>query len=372
MRVLRFVLSCVAAVAVLLAGASIIHALTPETVSTGLLLAMPALLKRGGERFVDSFAFVSGQRQPMDIDLPNRYVKRVWLFLRGQLTISVVTVPGAVHPDGPVNLLDQLELRVDGRPLKFGSGASFFRLAQRYDQTEGVNGGLNAAGAGVYDFEAAVPILFESPQTVNPFDTLLDGRRYKKLELILTWGTTASLITGNTSTLALAGVTADVYLDDTEAFPTSNPFWQNRETETTFNGIVTSAQTRLAIPFTDGAVMRAILIRALDAGVVSDAIINQITLRLNGSEEIPLNQIEDDFFQALEQHRFAGSVQRDGWYHLELAENGRVLRTGLGANGRLNSVDLIVDTTVGVGATSIVAHTVEYVPPARTGEAVAG
>jgi len=365
MRVLRFIVSCLAAVAVLAAGSVLVHALTPEGLGGGLMLAMPALLKRGGERFVDSFAFVSAQRQTMDIDLPNRFIKRVWLFLRGQLTVSAVTVPGAVHPDGPANLVDQLELRVDGKPLKFGSGASFFRLAQRYDQTEGVNNGLNSPGAGVYTFEAAIPILFESPQTVSPFDTLLDGRRYKKLELILTWGTTASLITGNTSTLALASTTVDVYLEDTEPFQVDGDFWQARETETTQTVTASSAQHRFPIPFTEGAVMRAILLRTTDGGIPEDDIINQVTLRLNGSEEIPLNNIEDDFFQALEQHRFAGAVQRDGWYHLELAENGRVLRTGLGANGKVNAIDLILDVTVGAGTTQLVAHTVEYVPPAR-------
>ena len=55
-----------------------------------------------------------------------------------------------------------------------------------------------------------------------------------------------------------------------------------------------------------------------------------------------------------------------GWYHLELAEHGKVATTGLGARlgaAAINSLDLILNTGAPTGIGSIVAHTVEHVPP---------
>src|SRR5574341_950158 len=276
------------------------------------------LLKRGSTRLVDTFTFASGARQTITIQVPARFIKRLWLWLRGTLTISGVTVPGTVHTDGPVNLIQTVELLVDGKTVKFDGGGAFHRIAQRYDQTIGVNDGLVSGGAGVYAFEALILFNFESQSAVSPVDTLLDGRFIKNLTLNITWGTTASLIVGNTSTLALSGTTLDVYVEDTEPFPTAAPFWTFREVETTFAGIVTSANTRLIIPFTPGAIMRALQLRAIDGSDLSDAVINTVNLRLNG-EEVPLNSLEDDFVQARSRHEFGTDFTAEGYYHLELA-----------------------------------------------------
>lgn len=327
------------------------------------------LLKRGSTRLADTFNFVSGARQTITIQVPARYIRRIYLWLTGRLDVSVVTVPGTIHQDGPANLVATVELLIDGKTVKFGSGPSFFRIAQRYDQTDGVNDGLVSAAAGTYPFECLIPLLFESPSTVSPIDTLIDGRFVKNITLNITWGTTASLVVGNTSTLAF-GVTPtlEVYVDDTEPFPTAAPFWTLREVETTYAGIVTSAQTRLIIPFTPGAIMRAIQLRSVDGSDLSDAVINRINLRLNG-EEVPLNTLDDDFVQALVHHQFGTDFNAEGYYHIEMPESGRVATTGLGAKlegQAINDIDVICDTTVGVGATSIVAHTVEHVPPEGT------
>src|ERR1051325_367969 len=321
------------------------------------------LLNRGGLRLLDTFNFVSGARQTLDLQVPQRFIQRLWIWVQGTLTISAVTVPGTIHTDGPVNIVQQLELLLNGKTRKFGSGAAFFRVAQMYDQSEGVNDGLVSANAGVYTFEALIPLLFEAPSSVSPIDTLVDGRTIKNMILNLTWGTTANLVVGNTSTLAISACTAEVYIDDTDPFPTKAPFWEMRETEHQFLGILTSGGTRLPIPFTPGHVVRAILLRAIDGAEVSDAVINRLSLRLNG-EEMPLNSLEDDFVQALQQHQFGRDSMPDGYYMIELAENGRVASTGLGAGGKpITDIEIVADTTVGAGATSIVAHTIEHVPP---------
>lgn len=330
------------------------------------------MLKRGGLRLLDgsSFTFASGGRQTKELPVPSTFIKRLYGWLRGTLTISAVTVPGTVHADGPANLINLLEVLVDGYPVKVGSGPSFLRVAQLYDFTDGVNNGLLSAGAGVYNFEALIPLIFEQPLSVSPFDTILDGTKIRNLVMNVTWGTTASLVYGNTSTLALTNTTFQVYVDETMPFPLTGAPWLFRETEKTFTGIVTNTGTNLLLSFNQGSVYRAVQLRAIDGSDLSDAVINTINLRVNGGQEIPWNTIEDDFAQAYAIHHFGGrAVMPDGYYHLELSEGGRVLSTGLGAGvkpNEINSLDLVLDTTVGAGATSIVAHMLELQPPRAT------
>jgi hypothetical protein len=320
------------------------------------------LLVRPGLRLLDTFNFVSGARQTLDLQVPQRFIKRLYVWLRGTLT------PGAggdlvFHNDGPVNLLQQLELLVNGKTYKFGSGASFFRVGQVYDQTDGRNVGPAPTATIATTFEALVPLLFEAPSTVSPIDTFLDGRTVKNIILNLRWGVlTDYLLSGGTAP-ALSAVDAQVYIDDTDPFPTRQGFWSLRETEHQFLNIVTAGATRLAIPFTPGHIMRAVQLRAIDGTNVSDAVINRLSLRLNG-EETPLQDLEDDFLQALGLHKFGRDTVAEGYYHVEVAEAGRIATTGLGAGGKpITDVEIVADTTVGAGATSIVAHTIEHVPP---------
>jgi len=329
-----------------------------------------ALLKRGGLRLIDTLTFVAGARQTCRIEVPARFMQRILVWLRGTYTITVVTVPGTVHNDGPANLIQQLELLVDGKTIKIGSGPAFLRIGQQYDQSDGVNNGIPSGAAGVYPFQALIPLLFEAPSSVSPIDTLLDGRLVKNMILNLTWGTAAGLLVGATSTQAVAA-TAEIYLMDTEPFQTVAPFWTMRESETMFNNIATAGQTRLQLPFTPGAIVRAIQLRAVDANAnfnTIQTIINTISLRVNG-EEFPLNQVQDELQQALARQLFGRDQTAMGYYHIELAENGRVASTGLGAKlegQAVKDIDLILNTTVGGGGaalTQIVAHLVEHVPP---------
>ena len=330
-----------------------------------------ALLKRGGRRLVDSFTFAASARQTMDIEVPQRFIKAFYVWVRGTLTISAVTVPGTVHTDGAAQLITTLELLVNGKTVKFGSGPSFLRMAQKYQQTAGVNNGINTANASAQPFEALIPLLFEMPSSVSPIDSLLDGRLVSSITLNLTWGAAGAQIVNNTSTTALTVTTAEVYVDDTEPFDTQGRgFWTFQEVETTEAGIVTSTASRLQVPFSPGEILRAIQLRAIDGVDLSDAIINSYDLRINGGEERPYTGNEDDFAQAISLYDFGVDFLPDGYYHLELAEGGRPATTGLGAKlegQAVNSVDIIADTTVGAGATSVVIHTAKMIPPEISG-----
>lgn len=322
-------------------------------------------LKRGGLRLVDTFVFAV-PRQTMKIQVPARFIQKLWLNITGEITISAVVTPGRLHTDGAAQLGGLFELLQDGKTLKFGSLASFLRISQKYDGTLGMNNGLISGAAGVYPFQCVVPIFFQAPASVSPVDTLIDGRNVETMTANLTWNTLASLFIGNTSTLAFSvAPTCEVYMEDTEPFTTQGPFWSLREIETTFANIVANPQTRMSVPFQPGAIMRSMQLRAIDGADLSDELINALSLRING-EEIPINTVEDDIFQAQSMHAFGSPSDPQGYYHMELAENGRVAMTGLGAklSGQaVNDVDVIANTAAPVGAGSIVIHTMEHVPP---------
>ena len=318
---------------------------------------------RGELKLIDTFNFVSGQRQQRELSVPEKFIKRLWISVRGTLTISGVTVPGTIHQDGPSRAIATVQLDLDGQPLKIGSLSSFLRLSQRYDESAGSNFGLVSPAAGVYPFQVVVPLFFESQRSVNPLDSLVDGRFVKNMVLTLTWGAAADMLVGNTSTVALTALSAEIYFKDTEPFPIDFAFWRFEEFETLHDNIITNQQSRLILPYKLGSVLRAIQLRAIDGADVSDDVINALTLRINGGEQ-PWRDVEDDFLRASSQHEFGLDSVAEGYYHLELAENGRVLSTGLGAGNQelINTLDILADTTVGVGATSIVSHLVQYVP----------
>jgi hypothetical protein len=328
------------------------------------------LLKRGGLRLVQSVPFVSGARsQAVTITPGARFVKRLWAYIKAVAHVTGGTGAGTISTDGGAILARLFEVYKDGTPLKVGSPIAFFRIGQKYDQTDGVNRGLVSLAAGAdNNIEVLVPLSFVAGSSVAPTDTLIDGRFTDTLQFFVTWDVAGVLATGEDGVLSITSGQLDLYIEDTEPFPIKNPFWSQREVETQLDGVLTSKGTRMVLPVTPGAVLRSIQLRALDAGVPSDAILNAITIRVNGNEK-PVDTIGADFERAKSDHTFgnaAAAARPTGTYHVELAENGRVASTGLGGSGtgvRLNSLDLILDTTVGVGATSIIAHTVEHLPP---------
>lgn len=360
MRPFSLAAQVVVAVAVLaasVAGADLLLNAGPYVLAAGMLY-------KPGVRLIDTVAFTAGARVPVDIQVPQTFMRRLLLRVFGSLNIAAGTTDGVPHVDGAANLIRSLELLVDGKTLKQGSGASFFRLAQLYHQTVGRNTGITSGAVATYPFEALIPILFESPSSVAPTDTFLDGRDLTSIDLNLTWGDAQPdlIIGGDRDETFSVPPQCEIYVVETEPFVTRGGFWGLREVETTLGGVLTSTGTRLQVPFTPGAVMRAIQLRGVDGSNLSDTVINRITARLNGGDQ-PLRDLAGALVQDEAQHLFGIDTRPVGYYHLELAEAGRVLSTGLGAQRKLNAIDLILDTTVGAGATSIVAHTVEYVPP---------
>src|SRR5260370_42673301 len=117
---------------------------------------MAAPITRAGVRTVGVMAYPTPapaagatiRSQVFLVPVARRFFKRIWIYLTGTLTVTGGTGAGTILPDNISNLISKLELYIDGIPYKVGSGAAFFRIAQRYDQTLGVNFGVVSKAAG--------------------------------------------------------------------------------------------------------------------------------------------------------------------------------------------------------------------------------
>ena len=315
------------------------------------------------------------------IPMSSRFLKVLWLYLSGTFVVTGGTGAGTLNPDGAVNLIQQVVVKRNGRPIKAGMGATFLRVANRYYNVAGRNAGITAKTAASYPFTAIVPIMFEAVGSISPLDTYLDERLAgQNLELDITWGDGTSLISGSDATsLTFTNTQVEVFVSDTAPFQLKAPFWTFDESETLVTPVGTSSKTLLNINWTKQQIVRGILLQATDGGVVSDAILKHVTLLINGNSDKPWDFINADFSRgvadALFKQQFADAV---GYYHLELAELtagglSMVGSTGLGARlpkgTDINTLQLQLDTVAGAGVTQITAHVLAHIPPSGYAQA---
>ena len=317
-----------------------------------------------------SFAFSADTVQQEEFGLADSLIKRLWCRLKGTWTPSAVTVPGTIHADGILRLVPKIVVKIDGKEVKSGSLASFARLAELYDQTDGVRLDIYTGAAIAQDFDIAVPILFEAAGSVSTIDSLLDGRVSRKLSVEVTWADADDVVVGETSTLTLTSTLLELYYEATEPFDLTAPLWQFREEEQPFQNIVTADAADFPLTYEQGTIMRALQIRCEDNGDMSDDMIDKIALLINGTKEIPLSELKSEFVESYQRFNFGVTRTAKGYYHLELCERTNdgslVIGTGLGAHGtgdQVNSIALRLKTVAPVGTGSITVHKAIMVPP---------
>jgi len=328
-------------------------------------------LRQGLKLISDSsFPFAWATTQQDEFPLPDQPVKRIWGRLKGTFLPGAVVVPGTPVLDGAVALVPKIVLQLDGKEWKQGSLGSFLRLGELYDQADADVLDIYSGAAISQDFDILIPFLAESAGSVEPTDSLIDGRVRRKLQVEVNWGTAASLLIGNTSTPAVTNCVLELYYEATAPFDVTAPFWLFRESDLPFQNIVTALQADFKLPYEQGNVIRFLQIRMQDAGDLVDTLIDKLSLLINGTKEIPLLDLKKGFIEGYTKYNFGVFSLQKGYIHIELCErdNGgsHVLKSGLGANGtgdQINALALRCATNSGVGPnTSIVVHVGEMVP----------
>lgn len=148
------------------------------------------------------------------IDIPRDFaLKKMQLLLRGRLAVAGGTASGVFVYGGALNLLQQIQISgvnsagLESVPKK-GRGKYFHTADWIFSGTRPVHSGIADGGnadIGNYDFEEVINLYmypYAMPDEVSDL-CLLYAPLYSSLELLVQWGSTASLVNGGDRTLTL-------------------------------------------------------------------------------------------------------------------------------------------------------------------------
>jgi len=310
-------------------------------------------------REVGNKAWVSGGSDTINLPRDYAYVD-LMVKLVATWTISGGNTSGTLADNAPAQMLKTIEIRANGRDvLKSLDFTGLVRLTQlRYGTAPNntvLANGDNQAGTVLY-VHAIIP--FAMWRAVVPFDTLFNAKPLSTLEALLTFGTTADCFSsaGN-RTIAATGT---VYIASRESVGLPDNAILPVNKEATIQSEVTSTATEHKIPlnYAKDLRYRALVMRCLDTGALSNSIINNIRLQSGGVVFYNLSGITTRNRNKLV---YAVETMPTGYYAIDFCEDGR-LKDSLDTSG-LSSLDLILDVTVGSGTTYVKVYTTEIIVP---------
>lgn len=125
------------------------------------------------------------------------------------LTVGTGTTPIV---DGEKTIIKNILVKTDKDGIIANiAGLGAFRMAQFQMQCSPYSDAIAATSA---TYRTQIPLIFANPQLIRPYDSILDTKRYNTIELYVTYGTVADLLsTVGTATIA---ATMDVQIVKTE------------------------------------------------------------------------------------------------------------------------------------------------------------
>jgi hypothetical protein len=223
---------------------------------------------------VTPIAFSSGN--VVSQELPRSFLyKSIILRLSGSINATVANTGNA--PESPLGLISKIELIADGRKVLFSSaGRDLYRLSHVMRGFEPERFGPNTLAIQTTTLAATIVIDNQAIRMQSPVDSYFDPRPYEKIELRVTWGTVANVVTGGTATV-VAGTQIDIIVEQTTEGADLVMF--NRLV--TFDeSLPTAATTNFIVTVPRSGLLAGILVRSdTSAGVPSDAIINNVSLK---------------------------------------------------------------------------------------------
>jgi len=161
---------------------------------------------------IPSVNYSSGNR--VSVEIPKGFLyKGLLCRLRGNLVVTVAAT--AIDGESPLALIQRLEIIADGRKVLFAaSGKMLYRLCHVLRQKAGER---RPPGVGVATnpFSTSFIIDFQAIAMQLPPDSIFDPAPYEKIELAVTWGAVATLISAGTATIDAATTALDVHTMET-------------------------------------------------------------------------------------------------------------------------------------------------------------
>jgi len=304
-----------------------------------------------------------GSGTPLDIPR-GLLLKSLRLRLSGTLTVAGGPIT-SWNSETPLGLMSRIELTADGRkPFWSISGRRLFRKNQFTRGKQGELVSLTNLNNGTYAFVAYVSIDCGAERTINPFESFLDTRLYDGLQLKITFAAGSSLaVVGGGSVTVNAGTLVDVQADYTT---TGFEYVAYNKIVTTDTINVTAVSANLKQTLNRNGLLHDLLFATDIDNVVSDSIINNISLRSESSvfhmDHLNWATIQAQNMQdfTLDSPTFGGRIS--GYAMHELAED-YTLETSLDTTG-LNVLDLVFDVANPAGTTKTIDIVQTFYEPA--------
>lgn len=303
------------------------------------------------------------------IELPRSlYYKNIKFRLSGTIT---TTGTGVITTDNPLTLIRKIELVGDGvKVLWTVVGRDAYRLSQILTGKAGEFTGRTNTAAGTYPFSASFIIHNEAIRMGKPVDSYLDPRSFEKLELRVTWGTSADISTGDTTFTFNAGCQLDIQPSLSAEGEEHIGF---RRILTYDETSISASNTSLPVNVPRIGFLAGVLIHADIDAAGSDTLINYISVksdninthvdRLAWETKRRANAI-DYGFDVVNNAGTLSNSGINGFVYLDFTEDG-MLGSSLNTYG-LNTLQLIYDVTSS-GSTRYIRHTYVFYEPINVG-----
>lgn len=311
---------------------------------------------------IGTMVYASGQTTPLDIPR-GLLLKSLKVRLSGTITVAGGPLT-SYNSETPLPLMQRIELTADGRKPFFSiDGRSLYRQNHFMRGKAQELVGFGNVANGTYAFSAYVTLDSEALRHAYPIDSYLDTRLYDNLQLRITWaaGSTLASLGGGTITVN-AGTVAVVQGEYTAAgfeFVKFNKLVLNDEIP------VVAASTALRLPVPRNGLLSSVLIRADIDNVVSDTLINNVTLRSENTvmhgDHLEWNTLRASNTAEFQLDNGANGAPVSGYGFHFLTEDAMI--SSCIDTTALNVLDLVFDVALPAGTTRLIRVSYTYFEP---------
>lgn len=307
------------------------------------------------DRFLGTVTCVNNTMTSMD--LPRRYLyQNLELVLEGSIVVGVAD--GTAIPDlAPASLIKNIKITANGKDVIKNISGQNLHLVDYFKYNTQPHLTAPAVGVGTHAFKAVLMIDFAEIFNKIAIDTMFNSSGLATLQLEITWGTYADLVTPDTTTTLAWGTTPYIRVNSIEAFGgLDKPLLLN--TEYVIQKQVTATADKFQIDLAVGNFYRYLLLKATDAGVRENDIINNIKLQSGQEVFVNLNDIDLHYYNKA---KYNLETMPAGVYIIDLSRYGS-MQDLLNASG-MSDLKLELDVTVGTGDTFVDVVCAEYISP---------
>lgn len=306
-------------------------------------------------------AIVYSKNNAVRLELPNGLIqKRLVLRLTGNLVVG--TAAATVFSDAPLGLVKKVELVGDGRRfLCSADGRDLWHLGRRMLRKK-PELRAPATTVGTNAFSATMHLHSDALNFADSSESMLDTRLFKKLELVITFGSETDISTAGGGGTILVDTTTQVDVMAVETAEGVHKIAFDHVLALSEQTITATNPDFLFGDIPQSGLLAGILVRTTrDAGagagpVPVDDIINTLSIVSDVSirhvDKIKWRTLQsDEVTQFLIDGGDANTGQDVGYAYLDLSENG-MFSSALNINA-LNKAQLKMDVTSGTGTQQV-------------------